>query len=119
MNERETKPPSSLSWSAAVAPYRSPGLLVLTPFCTQNASFQAQEKEILKILYTGCMPLAKKVNTAKPWIASNLSASILCKRQKQVSLDRFLVKAARTEKDAIEPTDSSDSISDSEYHPTR
>ncbi|XP_078306719.1 uncharacterized protein LOC144617051 isoform X2 [Panthera onca] len=79
MNERETKPPSSLSWSAAVAPYRSPGLLVLTPFCTQNASFQAQEKEILKILYTGCMPLAKKVNTAKPWIASNLSASILCK----------------------------------------
>ena len=40
---------------------------------------QAQEKEILKILYTVCMPLAKKVNTAKPWIASNLSASILCK----------------------------------------
>ena len=30
------------------------------------------------------------------------------------SLDRFLVKVARKEKDSIEPIDSSDSVSDSE-----
>ena len=42
---------------------------------------------------------------------------ILKRRQKQVSLDRFLVKVAR-KKDSIEPIDSNDSISDSESHPT-
>ena len=42
---------------------------------------------------------------------------ILKKRQNQVSLDRFLVKVARKEKDSIDPTDSSDYISDSESHP--
>ena len=44
---------------------------------------------------------------------------ILKRRQKQVSLDRFLVKVAWKEKDSIEPIDSSDSISDSESHPTQ
>ena len=39
---------------------------------------------------------------------------ILKRRQNQVSLDRFLVKVAQKEKDSIEPTDSSDSVSDSE-----
>ena len=43
---------------------------------------------------------------------------ILKRRQKQVSLDRFLVKVARKEKDSIEPIDRSDSVSDSESHPT-
>ena len=37
---------------------------------------------------------------------------ILKRRQKQVLLDRFLVKEAQ--KDSIEPIDNSDSISDSE-----
>ena len=44
---------------------------------------------------------------------------ILKRRQKQVSLDRFLVKVARKEKDSIEPIDSSDVISDSESRPTQ
>ena len=39
--------------------------------------------------------------------------------QKQMSLDRFLVKTARKEKDSIEPIDSRDSISDSESRPTQ
>ena len=44
---------------------------------------------------------------------------ILKRRQKQVSLDRFLITVSWKEKDSIEPTDSSDSISDSESRPTR
>ena len=36
------------------------------------------------------------------------------RRQKQVSLHRFLVKVAQKEKDSIEPIDSSDSVSESE-----
>ena len=44
---------------------------------------------------------------------------ILKRRQKQVSLDRFLVKTAGKEKDSTEPIDSSDSVSDSESHPTQ
>jgi hypothetical protein len=40
---------------------------------------------------------------------------ILERRQKQVSLDRFLVKVARKEK---ESTDSSDSVSGNESRPT-
>ena len=44
---------------------------------------------------------------------------ILKRRQKQVSLDRFLVQGAQKEKDSIEPIDSSDSISDSERCPTQ
>ena len=44
---------------------------------------------------------------------------ILKRRQKYVSLDRFLVKVARKEKDCIEPVHSSDSVSDSESHPTK
>ena len=43
---------------------------------------------------------------------------ILKKMQKQVSLDRFLVKVAWKEKDSIERIDNSDSISDSESSPT-
>jgi hypothetical protein len=39
----------------------------------------------------------------------------LDRRQKQVSLDRFLVKVAQKEK---ESTDSSDSVSDNESRPT-
>ena len=34
------------------------------------------------------------------------------------SLDRFLVKVARKEKDSIEPIDSRDAISNGESHPT-
>jgi hypothetical protein len=41
---------------------------------------------------------------------------ILERRQKQVSLDRFLVKVAQKKK---ESTDSSDSISDNENRPTQ
>jgi hypothetical protein len=41
---------------------------------------------------------------------------ILKRRQKQESLDRFLVKAVQKEK---ESTDSSDSVSDNESHPTQ
>ena len=44
---------------------------------------------------------------------------ILKRSQKQVSLDRLLVKVGQKEKDSIEPTDSSDFISDSESHPTQ
>ena len=40
---------------------------------------------------------------------------ILKRRQKQVSLDRFLVNAAQKEKDSIELIDSSDSISDTTW----
>jgi hypothetical protein len=40
----------------------------------------------------------------------------LDRRQKQVSLDRFLVKVAQKEK---ESTDSSDSVSDNETRPTQ
>ena len=43
---------------------------------------------------------------------------IVKRRQKQVSLDRFLVKAAWKEKVSIEPIDSSYSIRGSESHPT-
>ena len=43
----------------------------------------------------------------------------LKRKQKQVSLDRFLAKVARKEKDSIVPIDSSDSISDSESRPTQ
>ncbi|XP_005008025.1 tigger transposable element-derived protein 1-like [Cavia porcellus] len=42
---------------------------------------------------------------------------ILKRKQKQVSLNRFLVKVARKEKDSIEPIDNSDSLSDSESRP--
>ena len=42
---------------------------------------------------------------------------VLKRRQKQVSLDRFLGVVARKEKDSIEPIGSSDSISDSESRP--
>jgi hypothetical protein len=41
---------------------------------------------------------------------------ILKRRQKQVLLDRFLVKVAQKEK---ESTDSSDSVSDNESRPTQ
>ena len=34
-------------------------------------------------------------------------------------LDRFLIKVAGKEKDSIEPIDTSDSVSDSESHPTQ
>ena len=44
---------------------------------------------------------------------------ILKRRPKQVSLDRLLVKVSWKEKDAIEPLDSSDSVSDSESRPTQ
>ena len=44
---------------------------------------------------------------------------ILKRSQKQVSLDRFLVKFIQKERDSIEPVDSSDSISDSERCPTQ
>ena len=44
---------------------------------------------------------------------------ILKRRQKQVSLDRFLVKVARKEKHSIGSIDSSDSVSDSESCPTQ
>ena len=44
---------------------------------------------------------------------------IFKRRQKQVSLDRFLVKVARKERYSIETIDSSDSISDSESRPTQ
>ena len=44
---------------------------------------------------------------------------ILKRRQKQVSLDGFLVKVARKEKDSIELVDSSDSVRDSESCPTQ
>ena len=44
---------------------------------------------------------------------------ILKRRQKQVSLDRFLVKVAWKEKDSIEPIDGNDSVSDSESRPTQ
>ena len=44
---------------------------------------------------------------------------ILIRSQKEVSLDSFLVKVARNEKDSIEPIDSSDSVSDSESRPTQ
>ena len=44
---------------------------------------------------------------------------IVKRRQKQVLLDRFLVKVAQKEKDSIEPRDSSDSVSDSESRPTQ
>jgi hypothetical protein len=44
---------------------------------------------------------------------------ILKRRQKQVSLDRFLVNVVQKEKDSVEPTDSSDSISNSESRPTQ
>ena len=44
---------------------------------------------------------------------------ILKRRQKQVSLDRFLIKAACKEKDSIKLTDSRDSLSDSESCPTQ
>ena len=44
---------------------------------------------------------------------------ILKRRQKQVSLHRFIVKVAQKEKDSIEPIGSSDSISDSESCPTQ
>jgi hypothetical protein len=40
----------------------------------------------------------------------------LGRRKKQVSLDRFIVKDAQKEK---EITDSSDSVSDNESHPTQ
>jgi hypothetical protein len=40
----------------------------------------------------------------------------LGRRQKQVSLDKVLVKVAQKEK---ESTDSSDSVSDNERHPTQ
>ena len=43
---------------------------------------------------------------------------ILKRRQKQVSLDRFLIKVAWKEKDSIEPIDTI-SVSDSENHPTQ
>ena len=44
---------------------------------------------------------------------------ILKRRQKQMSLDRFLVKVVQKEKDSIEPIDSRNSVSDSESHPTQ
>jgi hypothetical protein len=44
---------------------------------------------------------------------------ILKRRQKQVSPDRFLVNIVQKEKDSGEPTDSSDSISNSESRPTQ
>ena len=44
---------------------------------------------------------------------------ILKRRQKQVSLDRFLVNVAQKERYSIEAIDSSDSVSDSESHPTQ
>ena len=44
---------------------------------------------------------------------------ILKRRQKQVSLDRFLVKVAQKEKDSIKPIDNSDSVSDGESCPTQ
>ena len=44
---------------------------------------------------------------------------ILKRGQKEVSLDRFLIKVAGKEKDSIEPTDSSDSVRDSEIRPKR
>ena len=44
---------------------------------------------------------------------------ILKRRQKQTSPDRLLVKAVGKEKDSVEPTDSSDSVSDSESRPTQ
>jgi hypothetical protein len=40
----------------------------------------------------------------------------LGRKQKQVSMDRFLVKVAQKEK---ESTDNSDSVSDNESHPTQ
>ena len=44
---------------------------------------------------------------------------ILKRRQKQMSLYRFLVKAARKEKDSIEPMALNDSVSDSGSRPTQ
>ena len=44
---------------------------------------------------------------------------ILKRRQKQVSLDKFLVKSALKEQASIEPIDRSDSLSDSESCPTQ
>ena len=56
------------------------------------------------------------------WVIVNAMSQIhkiLQKRQKQVSLDRFLVKVAQKEKDSIEPIDSSDSVTDSESYSTQ
>ena len=44
---------------------------------------------------------------------------ILKRRQKQVSLDRFLVKVTRKENDSIDPIGSSDSVSESESRPAQ
>ena len=53
----------------------------------------------------------------------NNALSHFCKifkrRQQQVSLDRFLVKVERKEKDSIEPIDGSDSVSDGESRSTQ
>lgn len=43
----------------------------------------------------------------------------LQRRQRQMSLDRFFVKASQEEKDFIEPIDSRDSIHESENCPTQ
>ena len=54
------------------------------------------------------------------WVIVNATARFhknLKRGQKQVSLDRLLVKVAQKEKDSIEPIDSSDSVSDSESRP--
>jgi hypothetical protein len=47
---------------------------------------------------------------------TSLPSKRLGRRQKQVSLDRFLVKVAQKEK---ESTDSSDCVSDNESRPTQ
>ena len=58
------------------------------------------------------------------WVMFNHNAvsyfhEIIKRRQKQVSLARFLIKAALKEKDSIEPINSSNSVSNSESSPTQ